>query len=80
MANKLGDNNVYEAKRVLRYSVCITLIIACVISTLFFTCRDYIGHIFSNNPEVWYMTSHVCLVCGVGFLFLSIFFVLMATL
>ena len=35
---------------------------------------------FVDKEDLWELTSEICLICGVAFLLLSLFFVFMATL
>ena len=42
--------------------------------------RNELGHIYSNDPEVWHLTKDISVLVGCGYLALAIFYVSLATL
>lgn len=42
--------------------------------------RNYVGHLFSNDPLVWDLIRQICIIAALGYFFLSFFYFSMATL
>lgn len=51
-----------------------------IVSAIVLGCKNYVGHIFSHDPVVVSLTSHLCIPFSVGYLLASTFFTAMAVL
>lgn len=80
MAFHLGNGDIPKAKMVMKFSTVIAFCIGAVVALFFILARAKIGHIFSNDPEVWKLADEVSTLCGCGYLALVIFYISMATL
>ena len=58
----------------------IALMIASVVALVFVLARREVGHVFSNDPEVWSWASKLCVLLAVCYFLLAFFFTAIATL
>jgi multidrug resistance protein, MATE family len=76
----LGSKEPKKAKQVAKVMLCCCLLLGTLITTLFMLLKDELGKIFSDDPDVWHMTSQICFLCGLGYLLLCVFYTSMAIL
>ena len=80
LAFYLGAGDVTGAKRVIKIASVCGIGLGTLIASTFILLRKEIGHLFSNDPEVWHLATKISTLCGVGYLALVIFYINMATL
>eukprot|EP00755_Sulcionema_specki_P030578 Sspe_Gene.18611::Locus_6703_Transcript_1_1_Confidence_1.000_Length_1818::g.18611::m.18611/K03327/TC.MATE, SLC47A, norM, mdtK, dinF; multidrug resistance protein, MATE family len=76
----LGNNDPASAKRVGWLGIRMAASVAVVVAAIFFAIRKKIGHLFSNDPEVWRLSSKVITIMAGAFVCLCMFFVTMGLL
>ena len=79
-AHHIGNQDADKAKLVVKLALGFSSIIAFFIALFFIFGRTYIPHVYSNDPKVWEETGSLLLPVGIGYFFLSIYFISMATL
>jgi Na+-driven multidrug efflux pump len=50
-------------------------VIAVVVGVTIVSTRHVIGHVFSHDPEVWALTSHIAILMGIAYVAVSAFYV-----
>jgi MATE family multidrug resistance protein len=76
----LGARNVVMAVRVALINFMFTGGMGLVIGSLLVLLRQYIGHIFSDDPTVWANAETIAVPVGLGYFGLALFFACMAVL
>ncbi|XP_030592955.1 multidrug and toxin extrusion protein 1-like [Archocentrus centrarchus] len=69
VGNALGAENIEQAKLSCKVPIICALIISCFVSTVFGTCRNVIGYIFTSEPDILQRVSDIMLI----FAFLHLF-------
>lgn len=76
----LGANQPASARRAAAVGLGVSSAMGCVIGGLLVLLRNYLGHLFSSDPEVIELTSRICWIVGLAYAMLSLFYVSMGVL
>eukprot|EP00943_MAST-04B_sp_MAST-4B-sp1_P008289 g8289.t1 len=76
----LGAGNKEGAYNVIKVASFVAGGIGLFITGFFWASKDIIGHLLSNDPHVWSLTTEISTLCGVCYLALCVFYISMATL
>ena len=76
----LGAGNKQGAYNVIRIASYVAGGIGLVITAFFWASKNVIGHLLSNDPHVWALTTEISTLCGICYLALCVFYISMATL
>lgn len=79
-AHHIGNQDKDKARLVVKLALGFSSIVAFFIALFFIFGRGYIPHLYSNDPKIWHETGALLLPVGIGYFFLSIYFISMATL
>jgi MATE family multidrug resistance protein len=80
MAQHLGNNDVPRAKLVLKVATVAACIVSVSVALFLILGSNFIGHLFSNDPEVWHLTKQITLLAGLGYSALAALYVSISTL
>ncbi len=76
----LGAGNKQGAYDVIRIASYVAGGIGLIITAFFWASKNVIGHLLSNDPHVWALTTEISTLCGICYLALCVFYISMATL
>ena len=76
----LGAGNKQGAFNVIKLASYVAGGIGLIITAFFWASKNIIGHLLSNDPDVWALTTEISTLCGICYLALCVFYISMATL
>ena len=80
IGHHLGAGDVRRAKLVMQLAVVVGGGVGACVALFWVLGRRVVGHLYSEDPRIWALSTKVAAIVGVGYALLSLFYAAMATL